>query len=85
MPTPAATPRATSVIGLVNNVRAVGASDGVVAVTVVGVVVGDGVDGAPVVLQVTVKFWVTLPVPPDGAFTVIVLGVIVHCMLGGLN
>jgi len=72
-----------SVIGLVNNVRAVGASDGVVAVTVVGVVVGDGVDGAP--LQVTVKFWVTLPVPPDGAFTVIVLGVIVHCMLGGLN
>jgi len=74
-----------SVTGLVNNVRAVGVSDGVVAVTVVGVVVGDGVDGAPVLLQVTVKFWVTLPVPPDGAFTVIVLGVIVHCMLGGLN
>ena len=84
MPTPAATPRAMSVIGLVNNVRAVGASDGVDG-TVVGVVVGDGVDGAPVLLQVTVKFWVTEPVPPDGAFTVIVLGVIVHCMLGGLN
>ena len=83
MPTPAATPRAISVTGLVINVRALGASDGVVAVTVVvGVVVGVG---APVVLQVTVKFWVTLPVPPDGAFTVIVLGVIVHCMLGGLN
>jgi len=83
MPTPAATPRATSVIGLVNNVRVLGASDGVVAVTVVvGVVVGDG---APAPLQVTVKFWVTEPVPPDGAFTVIVLGVIVHCMLGGLN
>jgi len=62
-----------SVIGLVNNVRAVGASDGVVAVTVVGVVVGDG---APAPLQVTVKFWVTLPVPPDGAFTVIVLGLL---------
>ena len=82
MPTPAATPRAISVIGLVNNVRVLGVSDGVVAVTVVGVGVGVGV---PTPLQVTVKFWVTLPVPPDGAFTVIVLGVIEHCMLGGFN
>jgi hypothetical protein len=44
-----------------------------------------GDTGVDVCVQLAVKFWVTLPVPPDGALTVTVDGLIVHCILGGLN
>jgi len=54
------------------------------AVGTVGLGDGEGLgDGA--VVHATVKLCVTVPVPPLGALTVTVDGVIEHCMLGGLN